>query len=223
MATFTSSPELIGYHTMNETNPLVSGNFLYQGGIFFLDGSSNILAYYSFSYNINNQIVISSYSRSNVTNGANYNFNPGAYFSMLYPGVNFSDGYFAYSINTYNPNTGALNCTGTTPGFDNSSRNITYYTINTVASNQVRRRVDPDATGYVVFDQFPLITPFASGTINFVSLRDQAGTYAVNMTVGDIGSGADVEIADRTLTTAQPWQLTGSLRVRLPTSYTYSV
>jgi hypothetical protein len=218
MATFTPSPALVAYHTMNETNPIPSGNFLYQGGIFFVDGSTNVLAYYSF---YTGGSVAVNYSRANVSVSNQYNFNVGTFYSMFSgTGQSIADGNAQFTLNSYNPSTGVLNATCTFG--DSNGRTIINLNIGT-PGNLVRRRVDPAGTGYVVFDQFPVTTPTASGTIDFVQLRDQAGLYTVNMTVGDIGSGADVEIADRTLTTAQPWQLTGSLRVRLPTSYTYSV
>lgn len=80
-----------------------------------------------------------------------------------------------------------------------------------------------DANGYVIWNDFKTRTPTASGTIEFARLTAHANYFPILLTVGDVGSGADVEIADRTITTAQPWKLTGAIKIRLPMSYTYTL
>lgn len=95
-----------------------------------------------------------------------------------------------------------------------------------------------DVNGYVAFTNFPVTTPSVAGTIDYIEIANTVlttyyqsfssntqsiqNTYNIILTVGDTGSGADVEIANRDLVTNQPWRLDGSIRFRVPNSYTYS-
>ena len=94
-----------------------------------------------------------------------------------------------------------------------------------------------DVNGYVAFTNFPSTTPSQAGTIDYIQISQASFTYNINsytqgvvsstpytvtLTVGDTGSGADVEIANRDLVTNQPWRLDGAIRFRVPDSYTYS-
>ena len=94
-----------------------------------------------------------------------------------------------------------------------------------------------DVNGYIAFTNFPSTTPSVAGTIDYIQISKASFTYntsaysqstisstpyTVTLTVGDTGSGADVEIANRDLVTNQPWRLDGAIRFRVPDSYTYS-
>jgi hypothetical protein len=87
------------------------------------------------------------------------------------------------------------------------------------------------ANGYVVLNNFTPVTPVANGTIAYIEIANWIGGVSTNPTnyyfwtlvVGGIGSGADIEIDDRDVTTNQPWRLDGSIRFRVPSSYTYSL
>jgi hypothetical protein len=89
--------------------------------------------------------------------------------------------------------------------------------------------------GYAVFSDMQAVTPGANGTIAYIEIvspqvfhlvggsqTSQTGPYTMTLTVGDIGSGADVEIDDKNVVTNQPWRLNGSIRWRAPNTFNYS-
>lgn len=237
MATFSLSPALVGYYGGQHTTPATTtvtafgltspysstnGSFLLNGALYFTDGASNVLA--NFGFNPTSGSWSDQGNFIDITNAAvitgNNSRTIGTYYGALTAGADVAFGVGSSTImngtvTSYNPQTGAL--VFNMPASYSSGSG--YYL--RPFGKQCRRSVD--ANGYVVFDQFPTVTPIANGTIDFLVLRDQNGTFSITMTVGDISSGADVEIADRTLTTAQPWSLSGNVKIRLPMSYTYSV
>lgn len=92
------------------------------------------------------------------------------------------------------------------------------------------------ANGYCVFSMNDSVVPSVSGTIAYIEIDHATATnYGLTgfyqladkvktvLTVGAIGSGADVEIDNRDLTTTQPWRLDGSIRFRVPNTFTYSL
>ena len=90
--------------------------------------------------------------------------------------------------------------------------------------------------GYAVFSNMQAVTPGASGTIAYIEIVSQVvshytgssyvtgltGPYTMTLTVGDIGSGADVEIDDLDVVSNQPWRMNGSIRWRAPNVFNYS-
>ena len=78
-----------------------------------------------------------------------------------------------------------------------------------------------DADGYCVLSNFPERIPVAAGTIDYIYISGNSGRE-ITLSVGTTGSGADVEFVDRTLITTQPWRLDGSIKFRVPLSYTFS-
>ncbi len=89
--------------------------------------------------------------------------------------------------------------------------------------------------GYSVFSNMQAVTPGANGTIAYIEIisptvnhlignqqTPQTAPYTMTLTVGDIGSGADVEIDDKNVVTNQPWRLNGSIRWRVPNTFNYS-
>ncbi len=114
--------------------------------------------------------------------------------------------------------------------FKNSlGNNLTYATMSqftrTMATN-----------GYAVFSNLPPLTVNQSGTIAYIEINNVglqhwigsgstivAPPYTITLTVGAIGSGADVEIDNRDVTTTQQWRLDGSIRFRVPNTITYSL
>jgi hypothetical protein len=90
--------------------------------------------------------------------------------------------------------------------------------------------------GYAVFSDMQAVTPGANGTIAYIEIISPSvthfvgsnpsgsftGPYTMTLTVGDIGSGADVEIDDKDVVTNQPWRLNGSIRWRAPNTFNYS-
>lgn len=92
------------------------------------------------------------------------------------------------------------------------------------------------ANGYVVYSNFQPVTPVLNGTIAYIDIQNRNVThyvglanvtatspYEMTFTVGAIGSGADIEIDNRDLTTTQPWRMDGSIRFRVPNTFTYSL
>lgn len=92
------------------------------------------------------------------------------------------------------------------------------------------------ANGYVVYSNFQPVTPVLNGTIAYIDIQSRSvlhyagisnvtatSPYEITLTVGAIGSGADVEIDNRDLTTTQPWRMDGSIRFRVPNTFTYSL
>lgn len=91
------------------------------------------------------------------------------------------------------------------------------------------------ANGYCVLSNFTPVTPVVNGTIAYIEIsmpanqvqhdngQNPASKHAMTLVVGAIGSGADVEIDNRDLTTTQPWRLDGSIRFRVPNTFTYSL
>ena len=86
---------------------------------------------------------------------------------------------------------------------------------------------------------WPAINPVATGQIDQILIRDASGNityyysgsytsytwanpYTIQLTVGDVGSGADLEIANRNIVLGTPWELDGSIKFRVPDTYTYS-
>ena len=91
--------------------------------------------------------------------------------------------------------------------------------------------------GYAVFSNMQAVTPGVSGTIAYIEIIAQQGfnhyngssqvpfsatAYTMTLTVGDIGSGADVEIDDLNVVSNQPWRMNGSIRWRAPNTLNYS-
>ena len=91
--------------------------------------------------------------------------------------------------------------------------------------------------GYCVLSNSNSYTPSVAGTIAYIEIDHDSGNvnysppgdtvlsnvYKMTLTVGAIGSGADIEIDNRDLTTTQPWRLDGSIRFRVPNTFTYSL
>jgi hypothetical protein len=94
--------------------------------------------------------------------------------------------------------------------------------ISTTMANFTRTMA---TNGYVVFNNFLPVTPSVNGTIAYIEISPNLTPtyYLWTLTVGAIGSGADVEIDNRDVTTTQPWRMDGSIRFRVPNSYTYSL
>lgn len=227
MPTFSISPQVAAYRGNIATNPNNSafgltspygnwtGSFLYGGVIQYLDGSLNVLSRHPFAPtdSVAFTAIISFGGSPTATGSGTLPTN----LLYLIPGQIFTtNNGGSATLNSYNAGTGAASMQF--GSLLSGSQNVSF----TFSGSQARRQAD-SSTGYVTFDQFPTVTPIASGTIEYVVLRDGAGTFGITFTAGDIGSGADVEINDRTLTTAQPWSLSGSIRVRLPMSYTYTL
>jgi hypothetical protein len=92
-----------------------------------------------------------------------------------------------------------------------------------------------DGNGYIVFSGMPATLPIAAGEATFLAFdgllssranyRTPTTTYAhaVTLDIDDTGTGADIELADRTIVTGQPWRMDGSFRFRIPSSYTYTL
>ena len=89
--------------------------------------------------------------------------------------------------------------------------------------------------GYVVFSDMQAVVPSNAGTIAYIEIINQtllhyngfnnqsvSSLYNMTLTVGDIGSGADVEIDDLDVVTNQPWRMNGSIRWRAPNTFNYS-
>lgn len=91
------------------------------------------------------------------------------------------------------------------------------------------------ANGYCVLSNANAVTPIVSGTIAYIDIDHEDiydygnpggqinNIYKITLIVGAIGSGADVEIDNRDVTTTQPWRLDGSIRFRVPNTFTYSL
>lgn len=92
--------------------------------------------------------------------------------------------------------------------------------------------------GYCVLSNPSAYTPPVAGTIAYIEIdhdstnynyaspvgdATMSNIYKITLTVGAIGSGADVEIDNRDLTTTQPWRLDGTIRFRVPNTFTYSL
>jgi len=88
------------------------------------------------------------------------------------------------------------------------------------------------SNGYVVFSDMQAVVPSNSGTVAYAEIVSQSvipylGTlvnspYTMTLTIGDIGSGADVEIDDLDVVSNQPWRMNGSIRWRAPNTFNYS-
>lgn len=203
----------------NTTSPYAAAStlsMLNYGGIQFLDSSLNVLLQYGF---FTSGFYIGSINGS-------YGASTGSFTGQvnvpwITPGMRFTitgGNNGTYEVASYNPVTGSGTLTCISSGFNTVTPSTTWVYV----SGHATRSVDND-TGYVTFNNFPTITPLASGTITYVKLRDEADTFGITFDAGDIGSGADIEIDDRTVTTAQPRNISGSIRVRLPMSYTYTL
>lgn len=231
MATFTVSPAVASALTARATNPALgpytttspyssaSLTFLNEGAIQFLDSSLNVLAGFGF-YPVGYQIFtsISVIYSGTVIGSSTAQFNTTTGRVDINLGLVLQTSFGNYQIYSYNSGTGvALGTLISGIGYNGTQAGNVL-----VAGGHAVRTADA-STGYTTFGSFPTTTPLLSGTIEYVLLRDKANTFGITFTAGDIGSGADVEINDRTLTTAQPWQLSGSIRVRLPMSYTYTL
>jgi hypothetical protein len=108
---------------------------------------------------------------------------------------------------------------------------------NTLTSTSMSQFTRTMATnGYVVFSNLPPLTVNVSGTIAYIEINNVnithwvgfnsglvSSPYTITLTVGAIGSGADVEIDNRDVTTTQQWRLDGSIRFRVPNTFTYSL
>lgn len=105
---------------------------------------------------------------------------------------------------------------GITFAFKNSSNTtLTSYTSLEIVTRTM------DADGYCVLSNFPEKIPANAGTIDYIYVSGNSGRE-ITLSVGTTGSGADVEFVDRTLITSQPWRLDGSIKFRVPMSYTFS-
>jgi hypothetical protein len=92
------------------------------------------------------------------------------------------------------------------------------------------------SNGYVVFSNMQAVVPNSSGTIAYIEIIGFSANhfpgsnptipvsspYTMTLTVGDIGSGADVEIDDLNVVSNQPWRMNGSIRWRVPNTFNYS-
>lgn len=78
-----------------------------------------------------------------------------------------------------------------------------------------------DANGYCVLSNFPQKIPSVAGTIDYIYING-ISNREITLTVGATGSGTDVEFDDRTLVTTQPWRLDGSIKFRIPITWTWS-
>ena len=229
MATFTVSPAVVSALTARATNPSLgvytltspyssaSLSFLNQGGIQFLNSGLSVLVGFGFhevGYSIWNNTV----TFSGTAPGSLASFTTTSGRADIYPGLRVTTSAGTYDVASYNVGTGSVIMQLVSgPGFNGSPSS------NVQVAGGVATRSSDSLTGYTTFNNFPAITPILSGTIDYVLLRDTASNFGITFTAGDIGSGADIEINDRTITTAQPWQLSGSIRVRLPMSYTYTL
>jgi len=91
------------------------------------------------------------------------------------------------------------------------------------------------SNGYVVFSDMQAVVPSNAGTIAYIEIinanpqhyngssnQSVTSPYTMTLTVGDIGSGAEVEIDDLDVVTNQPWRMNGSIRWRAPNTFNYS-
>jgi hypothetical protein len=88
------------------------------------------------------------------------------------------------------------------------------------------------SNGYVVFSDMQAVVPSNSGTVAYAEIVAQSVTpylgtpvnspYTMTLTIGDIGSGADIEIDDLDVVSNQPWRMNGSIRWRAPNTFNYS-
>lgn len=99
-------------------------------------------------------------------------------------------------------------------------RNASGTTLTSWQSSQLTRTIDNE--GYAVMSNFPAKIPAVAGTVSDIQIITQNTNRSIVLTVGAPGSGADVEFQDRTLVTSQPWRLDGSIKFRVPISYTYN-
>lgn len=99
-------------------------------------------------------------------------------------------------------------------------RNASGTTLTSWLANQLTRTIDNE--GYAVMSNFPAKIPAVAGTVSDIQIITNNTNRSIVLTVGAPGSGADVEFQDRTLVTSQPWRLDGSIKFRVPISYTYS-
>ena len=230
MPTFTVSPAVAAGIGARLTNPTLSAagttspytsalsqTFLNDGGIEFLNSGLTVLAKFGF-YDANQNSLFSGLTAFNNTTASLTGPANSPYLQVGMVMTNNQTGG-NWTVSSYNLGTGSVQLTNPSGAF---ASNVSA-TWGVVGSSCMAVRSVDISTGYVTFSSFPVVTPVVSGTIEYVLLRDRANTWGITFTAGDIGSGADVEINDRTLTTSQPWQLSGSIRIRLPMSYTYTL
>lgn len=230
MPTFTVSPAVAAGIGARLTNPTLSAagttspytnalsqTFLNDGGIEFLNSGLTALAKFGF-YDAS---TTSLFSGSTTFNNTTASLTGPANSPYLQVGMVMTNNQNGgnWTVSSYNLGTGAVQLTNPSGAYAGNVSAVW----GVVGSSCMAVRSADISTGYVTFNSFPVVTPVVSGTIEYVLLRDRANTWGITFTAGDIGSGADIEINDRTLTTAQPWQLSGSIRVRLPMSYTYTL
>ena len=123
---------------------------------------------------------------------------------------------------------------GTNSAATISFKNSLGTTLTSASMSQFTRTMATN--GYVVFSNLPPLTVNASGTIAYIEINNVnithwvgfssglvSSPYTITLTVGAIGSGADVEIDNRDVTTTQQWRLDGSIRFRVPNTFTYSL
>jgi hypothetical protein len=120
------------------------------------------------------------------------------------------------SVGAYgNNNPGVTGLQPSAINFKNSSgTTLTSYTIS-----ELTRTIDAD--GYLVLSNFPPRTPVTAGTISQISI-DNGNRRTITLTVGAPNGSSDVQFSDRDLVTTQPWRLDGTIKFRIPTSYTWS-
>jgi hypothetical protein len=101
-------------------------------------------------------------------------------------------------------------------------RNASGTTLTSYGCSELTRTID--SSGYCVLSNFPPKIPVAAGEIADIVFTHQSGqTYrTITLTVGPSGGSSDVQFDDRSLVTSQPWRLDGSIKFRVPISYTYS-
>jgi hypothetical protein len=100
-------------------------------------------------------------------------------------------------------------------------RNSSGTTLTSYLASELTRTIDSD--GYCVLSNFPPKTPVAAGTISDIYFKADSGEYrTITLTVSAPDGSGDVQFDDRALVTNQPWRLDGSIKFRVPISYTYS-
>lgn len=153
---------------------------------------------------------VGSQDYSYVTNSRSARSNTTLPFGSLFAQYSNNTGSYSPVISMASGNSGI------TFAFKNSSNT----TLTSYGSTEIVTRTI-DADGYCVLSNFPERIPVAAGTIDYIYISGNSGRE-ITLSVGTTGSGADVEFVDRVLVTNQPWRLDGSIKFRIPISYTFS-
>jgi hypothetical protein len=130
----------------------------------------------------------------------------GSLFSYVYNGGYYTNGWYYQRYAT-----GVV-----------SFRNSSGITLTSYNCSDLTRAIDSD--GYCVLSNFPPKIPSVAGTITDIYFQHQSGqtTKTITLSVGPVGGQSDVQFDDRVLVTNQPWRLDGSIKFRIPISYTFS-